>query len=240
MANRQTRADKKLNRAKNGILGFIAIAGLALVGTGIFFSLGGGQNSVPIEGEDFELISGANTASNPNQIEVIEFFSYGCVYCRNFEEPLGEWLEEIPEYAKFSRIPANFSPTWALLGQAYLTLAEMGDLGAQHDAMFRAIHDRGMTFRSGEEIADYLDDDSFSGEEFLRLFSSLKIRRQTNQARNLTNSYQIRSVPTLIVAGKYRVSMNNGMGRALEVTNWLIAREAMPKTETPQTPLTGG
>ena len=78
MAKRQTRANRKLNRAKNSILGFIAIAGLALVGAGIFFSLGGGQNSVPIEGEDFELISGANTASSPSQIEVIEFFSYGC------------------------------------------------------------------------------------------------------------------------------------------------------------------
>ena len=240
MAKRQTRADKKLNRARNGILGFIAIAGLALVGTGIFFSLGGGQNSVPIEGEDFELVSGANTTTNPDQIEVIEFFSYGCVYCRNFEAPLGEWLDELPDYARFSRIPANFSPSWALLGQAYLTLAEMDDLESRHNAMFTAIHDRGMSFKSGEEIADYLDDDSFSGEEFLRLFSSLKIRRQTNQARNLTNSYQIRSVPTLVVAGKYRVSMNNGMGRALKVTNWLIAREAMPKTETPQTPLTGG
>ena len=80
MAKRQTRADKKLNRAKNSILGFIAIAGLTLVGAGIFFSLGGGQNSVPIEGEDFELLSGATTASNPAEIKVIEFFSYGCVY----------------------------------------------------------------------------------------------------------------------------------------------------------------
>ena len=75
----------------------------------------------------------------------------------------------------------------------------MGDLGTQHDAMFSDVHDRGMTFRSGEQIAGYLDDDSFSGEEFLVILKP-KNKRQTNQAR-IDQLYQIRSVPTLVVAG---------------------------------------
>ena len=115
-----------------------------------FLLLGGRAKFGANRGEDFELISGANTASNPDEIEVIEFFLTDVSIAEILRNHRGV-VRRDPEHAKFSRIPADFSPTWALLGQAYLTLAEMGDLGTQHDAMFSAVHDRGMTFRSGEK-----------------------------------------------------------------------------------------
>jgi thiol:disulfide interchange protein DsbA len=59
----------------------------------------------------------------------------------------------------------------------------------------------------------------------MRAFNSASVGRKLNRAADDTRRYQINSVPTLVVAGKYRVSMRNGTQRALQVADWLVAQE---------------
>ena len=60
---------------------------------------------------------------------------------------------------------------------------------------------------------------------FMRAFNSASVRRKLSRAADDTRRYQIASVPTLVVAGKYRVSMDNGAQRALQVADWLVTEE---------------
>ena len=129
------------------------------------------------------------------------------------------------EDVAFSRKPAAFSRTWTLLGQGYLALEQADALEGNHAKLFSAVHDFGKTFRSDQEMADYLDSETLPAAEFMSAFNSPKVRRKLSQAETDSRRYNVQSVPTMIVAGKYTVDMGNGMQRALEVVDYLIGQE---------------
>ena len=219
------RGTDKVETTRNAIFGVIIAIGVALVGLGIYLSSGLAQNATPTEGEDYALIENADRIRIGDPINVYEFFSYGCVHCRNFDPELEEWLVTTDEDVAFSRKPAAFSRTWTLLGQGYLALEQADALEGNHAKLFSAVHDFGKTFRSGQEIADYLDSETLPAAEFMRAFNSPKVRRKLSQAEADGRRYNVQSVPTMIVAGKYTVDMGNGMQRALEVVDYLIGQE---------------
>ena len=219
------RGTDKVETTRNAIFGVIIAIGVALVGLGIYLSSGLAQNATPTEGEDYALIENADRIRIGDPINVYEFFSYGCVHCRNFDPELEEWLVTTDEDVAFSRKPAAFSRTWTLLGQGYLALEQADALEGNHAKLFSAVHDFGKTFRSGQEIADYLDSETLPAAEFMRAFNSPKVRRKLSQAETDSRRYNVQSVPTMIVADKYTVDMGNGMQRALEVVDYLIGQE---------------
>ena len=224
------RGTDKVETTRNAIFGVIIAIGVALVGLGIYLSSGLAQNATPTEGEDYALIENADRIRIGDPINVYEFFSYGCVHCRNFDPELEEWLVTTDEDVAFSRKPAAFSRTWTLLGQGYLALEQADALEGNHAKLFSAVHDFGKTFRSGQEIADYLDSETLPAAEFMRAFNSPKVRRKLSQAETDSRRYNVQSVPTMIVAGKYTVDMNDGMQRALEVVDYLINQERTERT----------
>ena len=69
------------------------------------------------------------------------------------------------------------------------------------------------------DIADYLDSQALPVKDFMRAFNSRDVARRLNQAAENTRRVGIRAVPTMVVAGKYRVPMTNGPERALEVVD---------------------
>jgi thiol:disulfide interchange protein DsbA len=49
--------------------------------------------------------------------------------------------------------------------------------------------------------------------------------RKLNRAEQATRRTGIEAVPTMVVAGKYRVGMDNGAERALQVVDYLLEQE---------------
>ena len=206
-------------------LGLLGTVGAALIGLGIYFSSGGGHSETPQLGTDFELIENADRPRSKGPIEVAEFFSYGCIHCKNFDPEFAAWAASASEDVLVERRPATFSPSWTLLGQAYLALEYANAIEGNHERLFSAVHDARKRFSSGRDIAEHLDSPQLSANDFMRAFNSSSVRRKLSRASDDTRRYQIGSVPTLVVAGKYRVGMNNGTQRALQVADWLVEQE---------------
>lgn len=206
-------------------IGLLGVAGAALIGLGIYFSTGGGHSAIPLEDTDYEIIENADRPRQNGPIEVVEFFSYGCIHCKNFDPDFEAWASTAAADVRVSRQPASFFASWSLLGQAYLALEHANALEVNHQRMFNAIHNAGRRFTTSSEIADYLDSSDFAASDFMRAFDSASVRRKLSRATDDTRRYQINAVPTLVVAGRYRVSMRNGTRRALEVADWLIEQE---------------
>ena len=206
-------------------LGLLGTVGAALIGLGIYFSTGGGHSETPQLGTDFDLIENADRPRSKGPIEVAEFFSYGCVYCKNFEPEFAAWSAATADDVSVIRRPATFSPSWTLLGQAYLALEHANAIEGHHERLFSAIHDTGKRFATGRDIAEHLDSPNLSANDFMRAFNSTTVSRKLSRATDATRRYQIGSVPTLVVAGKYRISMNDGTQRALQVADWLVEQE---------------
>jgi len=219
--------DAKVNAARNTIVGFITVIVVLILGAALYIGTDLDQGEITA-GDDYRVLDNPRPRRAGDPIQVLEFFSYACIHCKNFDPVVEEWAAELPDDVKFRRVPATFSPVWALLSQTYLTFEAAGVLDQNHTRMFRAIHDSGRQFLSPEDVAEYVDGRGMTADEFLREFNSPAVREAMRAADRDQRVYQISATPQLIIAGKYQVGMDNGQRRALQVADHLIALERAP------------
>lgn len=213
-----------------------AALGLAAVvsAVGIWYGTGGGADGKFVEGTHYRLIEDAPAPVAGAPIVVQEVFSYACVHCRNFDPLIEAWQEAQPDDVRFERIPAAFSPSWTVLAQTYHALDVLGVRARHHERLFAAIHDTGRQFLNIEAVADFVDGFGTSAEDFLAAARGPVVAQRLRQNERTLAKLGISGVPTLIVAGRYLVGMNEGRKTALDTVNYLIseARLSTPDTET--------
>lgn len=216
--------DSKVLMARNTIIGFITVVAILILGFGSYVSTDFTEGEI-VANEDYRVIENPRPRRIGDPIEVVEFFSYACVHCKTFDPIVEEWASEQADDVHFKRMPATFSPIWALLSQTYLTFENAEVLEENHSRMFRAIHDAGRQFLSADMVADYVDGRGISRDDFLREFESPAVRAAMQKADRDQRTYQIAATPSLVVAGKYVIAMDGGQRRALRIVDELIAQE---------------
>lgn len=216
--------DAKVTRVRYAIVTLVALVVVAVIGYGIVYTTGIAEGEFQA-GTHYDVIDGAPPRRPGEPFRVREFFSYGCVHCRNFDPMIESWKRTLPEGVVFERTPVAFSPMWTLLAQTYYALDEAGALEQNHDRLFRAIHDSGRQFLTTDAIADFVAGHGVSREQFMQAFTSESVRRKVRDAEIQQRELRISSVPTLVVGNRYRVGMDVGRKRALDVTDHLIEQE---------------
>lgn len=224
-ATTKKKSSQAVQRTRNIVLGVLGLLVIGFVVGTFYFGSGLSQNSIPQAGSDFEIIGGVDIDRPARVLSVEEYFSYACIHCKSFDPKLEEWTETLAEDVKFQRKPTAFSRAWSILAQGYYALEKADALAGNHQQMFKAIHNGRRNFSSGQDIADYLDSQELPAAAFMRAFNSRDVSRRLARAAADTRRNDIRAVPTLVVAGKYRVDMNNGSDRALEVVDYLLKQE---------------
>ncbi len=218
------KSDKKVTRVRMLIVGFTILVGIVVLGYGTLYSTGLGEGEF-LAGEHYRVIENPPRRRAGAPIMVREYFSYGCIHCRNFEPLLDEWRATQPERTAFERSPVAFSPAWQLLAQTYFTLKRLDVLEQNHMRLFRAIHDNARQFATPESMADFVDGNGVTRAEFLRMFNSPEVRGDLREADAIQRNIVISSVPTLVVDDRYVVNMDLGRKRALDVVDYLISQQ---------------
>ena len=81
--------------------------------------------------------------SDPDKVEVVEVFWYGCPHCNRFQPYLDTWVETLPDHVRFVRMPAIFDEVWELHARAYYIADALGveieELPATPERLFRLI-----------------------------------------------------------------------------------------------------
>lgn len=228
--NKKTGESKDVKRARTIIILGVALIVGAVVGYGLLYSTGvtdkmGGDGYA--EGTHYELIEGAESRRAGAPIVVAEYFSYGCIHCKNFEPLVQEFAATLPAGAKLEQRPVAFNPSWALLARAHLALASIDGLATNHERIFDAIHDSRRQFNSVEQIADFVEGkDGVTREAFLAAFDAPAVRRKLAKIDAESRTAQISSVPSLVVDGRYRINMSDiGRKPALGVARYLVEQE---------------
>ena len=167
------------------------------------------------------------TSSSPQQVEVAEVFWYGCPHCNTFDPFLNAWEEDKAEYVRFIRIPAVWNPLVRLHAQGYYTAEVLGKGAEMHEAFFAEIHNNGNYLDSPDKLADFFAGFGVSRDEFASAFNGMEVNERLQRAEELNQRYQIRSVPTIIVNGKYtsNASMTGTYPRLIELIDELAASE---------------
>lgn len=175
------------------------------------------------------------TTAAAHEVEVAEVFWYGCPHCFQLEPAVQKWKATKNANIKFVRIPAPLNPRWEVHARAFYT-AELLGLGDKlHQPMFNAIHLQNNRLQNRNLLKAFFATHGVSASSFDAAFDSFAVTTKVNRDKVLIGGYNIRSVPTLIVDGKYTVTARHhtSYDNMMETVQKLAMHELAKKTPAP-------
>lgn len=184
------------------------------------------------EGTNYTLLPNPQAPAVPGKVLVNEIFWYGCGHCYALDPLLESWKLKKPDYVEFVRIPVIWGSVHRQHAHLFYTLQALGRTDL-HSAVFDAIHMNGnLLAGSTDEEARalhfaFLKDHGVTEKAFNDAYDSPQVAANLKRAEELTKSFMISAVPTMIVNGKYStgVSQAGGSGALLTLVNDLAASE---------------
>ena len=168
------------------------------------------------------------------KIEVIEFFSYGCPHCADLEPYMQAWIKRLPPDVQFRRIPVAFQPAWENLGRVYYTLEALGEEAKLSPEVFAAIHGNArINLAQEQKFLDWAASKGLDRKKVEDTYKSFGVAGKIGRAKQTAQTYNIQSVPTLIVDGKFLVSSSTA-GTHERVPGALDAAIAVARAERPK------
>ncbi len=164
---------------------------------------------------------------DPNRVEVIEFFWYGCPHCYRFDPYLEAWRKKQPPEVLFKRQPVIFGPHWAPQARAYFTAEVLGVVDKIHRDFFDAMHRQKKRMAEEAELARFFAAHGVDEQTFKNAFHSFAVEVKMRQAEAIAPEYGITGVPSLVVNGKYLITARSagGFEGMIRTLDELVARE---------------
>lgn len=175
------------------------------------------------EGVQYVPIQPAPPVGTGDQVEVLEFFWYGCPHCRDFEPVVKKWAAALPANVVFAQVPVMFGGAADMHAQVYYALEGIGELERLHGKLFAAMHDEKRKLRTRDEVDGFLREQGVDMDRFNQAMGSFSVAAKVNRARALMRRYGIRSVPVLVVDGRYRTGSGfSGYEEIVEVVDHVV------------------
>ena len=235
MARRPLRTEDKIRLIRHASIGFVAVFVVLIAIVGIYYGTAVDVGGEAAEDSHYRLVEGARP-SRARTVEVVEFFSYACVICRNLDPALEAWKGTLPEGASFRRAHVGFVGGAELLARAHVVLGREGALEANHTRLFRAIHDRNRQFTDRSRLADFLDGYGVERDGFLAAIDRPAVRRSVAGVDRAFREAGLFGVPAMVVADRYVVNMDIGFKQSLDVVDQLVRRELEARRTGAETP----
>jgi protein dithiol oxidoreductase (disulfide-forming) len=196
-----------------------------------------------VEGKNYFLIAQPQPTNLPKgKVLVTEVFSYACPACNQFRPYMQKLVKSLPPNAVLDYIPASFNPAedWPMFQLAYLTAQTLGIANMTHEAMYDAVWTTGeLATMDGNTLKSrmptiedaarfYQKQAGVPAAKFLETAKSFGVDTQVRHDEDLMKAYGIDRTPTLIVNGKYRVTVQEAGGptQMVDVVNFLVHKES--------------
>jgi thiol:disulfide interchange protein DsbA len=205
----------------------------ALLAAALLCSAAAGSGQELRAGRDYIDVVPRQPTADSKRVVVTEFFSYACPHCFSFDPSLTAWEKELPEDVLFERVAVVVGrQPWQKPAQLYYALKSIGKAEELSPAVFRALHLERVDWRTDAQIVDWVAARGVNRDEFAAAFNAFSMRSFMARGDQLAAAHKIRSVPTLVVDGKYalEISDNGDFGAQLAVADRLIAKARTEKT----------
>jgi thiol:disulfide interchange protein DsbA len=179
------------------------------------------------EGVDYKKIPQQSTDSGDN-IEVLEFFLYGCPHCYTFEPYINAWKKTKPANVELVRVPAIFRPDWEVQARTYYALSNMGVIEDLHEKIFSAIHKGKKRLNTKELLTDFVVKNGVDRKKFDEEYSSFSVDSMVRKAKKKQTAYKLQGVPAIAVNGKYLTSgsMSGSYENLVKILDYLVKKES--------------
>lgn len=213
------------------------IRGLALAATAFLAALSlvaAAQAPAPQEGREYARIQMPMPVETGKKIEVIEFFSYACPHCGEFEPVLQGWVKTLPADVQFRRVPVMFQEKWIPLAKVYYTLDALGEESRLSPEVFSAIHGKAMKLEQEKVFLDWAASQGLDRKKVEDMYNSFAIAGKMNRAKQQAQSYNVQSVPLMFIDGKFVTASNRVAGAHAGMPPVLDALVAKARAERPK------
>lgn len=164
-----------------------------------------------VEGRDYKVLSTPQpTEGESQQIEVIEFFWYGCPHCSDLNPYLARWLKNKPADVEFRYVPAIFRNNWAPAARTFYAIESLGLGEVLHDKIYHAVHRDKINLSQEGTLFSWIAKQGVERDQFVGAYNSFTVQNQANRAAQMTRQYQLTGVPALVIDGKYLTSGKAG------------------------------
>ncbi len=180
-----------------------------------------------VEGRDWGPITPPQAGDSPGKIEVLEFFSYGCSHCRDFNPLIMRWEKQLPKDISFRRVPVTFGrAAWSSLARLFYTLEASGQLARLDQAVFDAIHLRKTNLYTEQNVLSWVASQGVNSQTFRDQMNSFAVETRMARGETLARNYKVSGVPLVTVDGRYAVLGNaaKGLPDLLAIADGLIAQ----------------
>lgn len=155
-------------------------------------------------GKHYTAITPPQASQAPGKIEVVEFFSYGCPHCADFNPLIKDWAAKLPADVSFRRVPVTFGrPAWARLAKIYYAIEATGTVGTLDQAVFDAIHGQRINFATDEAVMQWVAGKGMEPKKFSDAFNGFSINSQVQRGDQETAAYRVSGVPAIAVDGRF-------------------------------------
>ena len=159
-------------------------------------------NAAPQVDVEYKLIKPAQPVMGKN-VEVIEFFSYACPHCAEFEPALQSWLKRKPKDVDYRMVPMVFRTEWKPGAKLFYTLETMGVIEKYHQKIYDAAHKQGKQLTSDDAVKDWAKSAGVDPAKFNEFYDSFAVDTKVQRAMTIGRSYGVQFTPSLAVNGKY-------------------------------------
>ncbi|GAA3997100.1 thiol:disulfide interchange protein DsbA/DsbL [Comamonas faecalis] len=187
--------------------------------------------SLPVQAQSgqgyLELKQRATVSAPAGQIEVIEFFSYGCVHCKNFAPIFEAWKKTVAKDVSVRMVHVGFNKSFEPLQRIFITLETLGQADAMNAKVFKAVQDERKALNKPDVLFPWVAEQGLDRAKFESIYNSFSTASQVKRSMQLQDEYQVEGTPAIGVAGRYYTdgSMAGGFERMVQVTNQLVERE---------------
>ena len=179
-----------------------ALGALFLLGT----AMPGFAASAPVKDKEYTLVEPPlpplDGAGGKN-VEVIEFFYYGCPHCYNLQPALKAWLKNAPKDVDFKRMPTVFRESWVPLTRTYYALEAIGALEKMHDDVFNTVQQNSVNLGDKRILLEWAAKRGVDAKKLGEAYDSFAVQTKTQRSLQMTRAYGITGTPSIVVGGRY-------------------------------------
>lgn len=158
------------------------------------------------EGRDYKLMNPPQPTASGKQIEVLEFFFYGCSHCYHLHPFMSEWEKKMPKDVQLKYVPVIFNESAEPMARAFYAVESLGQLNKLHDALFQSVNVLNVDMSDEASISAFVSKYGVDRAKFGAAYNSFAMQNKISRSNQMVQSYGIRGTPTVVVDGKYTIS----------------------------------
>ena len=175
---------------------------ILLIGLGLVLSQSGFANEFQ-EGVHYQTLAKPVVTSDPEKIEVVELFWYGCPHCDSLDPAVKVWVNSLSADVSFVQIPVVFGRSWEMHARMFWVAKNIGLLETIHEPLFNAIHREGQRLQRVDDVVAFFERFGADPAIVKRELGSFATESALRLADARTRAYGIRGVPAFVVDGRH-------------------------------------